>query len=119
MGQLDSGGANSDDLIGAFKQFDRDASGTLPGNELRYILTNMVRHVNVLVLVHFHVHFRVACRAVLFWGWSCALVCFCAPCRPPHVPFLHAHPRYRACVGFHAVKQILISLFSFVLNRAR
>jgi len=41
MGQLDSGGANSDDLIGAFKQFDRDASGTLPGNELRYILTNM------------------------------------------------------------------------------
>lgn len=41
MGQLDSGGASSEDLTDAFKQFDRDGSGTLPGGELRYILTNM------------------------------------------------------------------------------
>eukprot|EP00039_Didymoeca_costata_P018254 m.332759 g.332759 ORF g.332759 m.332759 type:complete len:174 (+) comp17002_c0_seq1:101-622(+) len=41
MAQLDSGDVSKDGLIEAFKIFDRDGSGTLPGAELKYILANM------------------------------------------------------------------------------
>lgn len=41
MTELDDGGSTLTDLVGAFKQFDRDGAGTLPGGELKYILQNM------------------------------------------------------------------------------
>ena len=31
MTELDDGGSTLEDLVGAFKQFDRDGAGTLPG----------------------------------------------------------------------------------------
>jgi calmodulin len=49
MMQLDDGGSTVDELKAAFRQFDRDGKGMIPGGELKYILENMGSSVRLEV----------------------------------------------------------------------
>ena len=82
MGQLDSGGASSEDLTDAFKQFDRDGSGTLPGGELRYILTNMGEVMTDEDCNDFfrQAGFKGVCVCVCVCVCTCRVLLWCTAC---------------------------------------